>query len=97
MQEKPQCELVKIRTFWGVYPRILIGGSREKLRDLHFLKQVPQVYLWSQVNLASQILIKSLCFYIFPLYCRCRHHCIVLTLESAAFKFTSKALWKEPE
>ena len=89
MQEKPQCELVKIRTFWGVYPRDSDWVDLERnLGICIFLNKCPRL-LWSLVDLPSQTLI-HLYFYIFSLYCPSRHHCIVPSLRRRCFQIHLK-------
>ena len=68
VQEDPQCELVKIKTFWGVYPRDSNWVDLERnLGICIFLNKCPRL-LWARVDLLPQILI-YLYFYIFSFYC----------------------------
>ena len=89
MQEDPQCELVKIKTFWGVYPRDSNWVDLERnLGICIFLNKCPRL-LWARVDLLPQILI-HLYFYIFSFYCLCRHHCIVPSLRRCCFQIHLK-------
>ena len=89
MQEKPQCELVKIRTFWGVYPRDSDWVDLERNLGICIFLNKCHRLLRSRVDLPSQILI-HLYFYIFSLYCPSRHHCIVPSLRRRYFQIHLK-------
>ena len=89
MQEKPQCELVKIRTFWGVYPRDSDWVDLERNLGICIFLNKCHRLLRSWVDLPSQILI-HLYFYIFSLYCPSRHHCIVPSLRRRCFQIHLK-------